>query len=83
VTQHMVSVSRSDPSCMPKISDALEVAGPGATIVVQPGFYREQLRLTGDVTLVAEDGRGTVTLQGLDGVAVFARGAWSAFAASP
>ena len=70
----MVSVSQTEPGCVPTIADALASAGPGATIVVQPGTYREQLRLTRDVTIVAEDGRGTVTIDGGNGVAVFASG---------
>ncbi|MFK3979274.1 AAA family ATPase [Micromonospora sp. NPDC050397] len=74
MNQGMLSVSQSDPTCPSRISDALAAAAPGATIVVQPGVYREQLRLGGDVTVVAEDGRGTVTLQGVDGVAVFVSG---------
>src|SRR5262249_40416885 len=72
--QRMVSVSPDDPGVLPTIADAIAVAGPGATIVVQPGVYREQLRLTGDVSLVAEEGRGTVVLEAPDGVAVFSAG---------
>ncbi|WP_326557890.1 AAA family ATPase [Micromonospora sp. NBC_01796] len=74
MSQDMLSVSQHDPTCPSRISDALAAAAPGATIVVQPGTYREQLRLTGDVTLVAEDGRGTVTVQADGGVAVFVGG---------
>ncbi len=70
----MVSVSPDDPGVLPTIADAIAIAGPGATIVVQPGVYREQLRLTGDVSLVAEDGRGTVVLEAPGGVAVFSAG---------
>ncbi|MET7394098.1 AAA family ATPase [Dactylosporangium sp. NPDC005572] len=72
--QSMVSVSQSDPGCPSRISDALAIAGPGVTVVIQPGVYREHLRLTGDVTLVAEDGRGTVTVHGEGGTAVFVAG---------
>ncbi|HET6213541.1 MAG TPA: right-handed parallel beta-helix repeat-containing protein [Micromonosporaceae bacterium] len=70
-----MSVSQDDPGCVPRISDALAVAGPRATIVIQPGEYREELRLTVDATLVAEEGRGTVTLRAPDGLAVFSAGA--------
>ncbi|MEV4759500.1 right-handed parallel beta-helix repeat-containing protein [Micromonospora sp. NPDC049559] len=70
----VVSVSQTDPGCESSITAALAVAEPGATVVVQPGVYREQLHLSGDVTVVAEDGRGTVTVDGGDGVAVFAAG---------
>ncbi|MFF5075663.1 right-handed parallel beta-helix repeat-containing protein [Actinoplanes sp. NPDC000266] len=72
MTDIMLSVSHTDPGCLPSISAALAHAGPGATVVVQPGVYTEQLRLDRDVTLVAEDGRGTVTIDGGSGAAVFA-----------
>ncbi|MFI7604246.1 right-handed parallel beta-helix repeat-containing protein [Micromonospora sp. NPDC049366] len=68
---NMLSVSETEPGCMPSITAALEHAVPGAMIVVQPGTYHEQLRLTRDVTVVAEDGPGTVTIDGGDGVALF------------
>ncbi|OKI58187.1 right-handed parallel beta-helix repeat-containing protein [Micromonospora sp. CB01531] len=71
MTNSVVSVSPSEPGCLPTIAAALEAAAPGATVAVQPGTYRERLRLTRDVTVVAEDGRGTVTIDGGDGVAVF------------
>jgi hypothetical protein len=70
----MLSVSHNDAGVLPRIADAIALAGPGATIVVQPGVYREHLQLTGDVSLVAEDGRGTVTIEAPDGVAVFSSG---------
>ncbi|MCM4083461.1 right-handed parallel beta-helix repeat-containing protein [Paractinoplanes hotanensis] len=71
---NLLSVSETEPGCLPSIAAALAAAGPAAMIVVQPGTYREQLRLTGNVTLVAEDGPGTVTIDGGDGVAVFIGG---------
>ncbi|MEU4556217.1 right-handed parallel beta-helix repeat-containing protein [Micromonospora violae] len=67
----MLSVSETEPGCVPSITAALEQAAPGAMIVVQPGTYHEQLRLVRDVTVVAEDGPGTVTIDGGDGVALF------------
>ncbi|MDP9792680.1 SpoVK/Ycf46/Vps4 family AAA+-type ATPase [Catenuloplanes nepalensis] len=70
----MVAVSRTEPGCLPTITAALESAAPGATVVVQPGVYREQLRISADVTVIAEDGPGTVTLDGGDGVALFVAG---------
>ena len=73
--ERVVSVSQDDPGGMPRISDALAAAGPGATIVIQPGEYREELRLGYDATLVAEEGRGTVTVRAPDGIAVFSAGA--------
>ncbi|GIJ62437.1 right-handed parallel beta-helix repeat-containing protein [Virgisporangium aurantiacum] len=74
MTASILSVSRDDPTGLPRIADAIATAKPGATIVVQPGVYEESLHLVGDVTLVAEDGRGTVTLRAPGGVAVFAAG---------
>ncbi len=74
MTQRILSVSHDDPAGLPRIADAIAAAGPGSTIVVQPGVYYERLSLTGDVALVAEDGRGTVTLRGVGGVAVLAAG---------
>lgn len=70
----MLSVSETEAGCLPSITAAMAQAAPGAMIVVQPGTYHEQLRLAGDVTLVAEDGPGTVTIDGGDGVAVFVGG---------
>ncbi|MEV4352518.1 right-handed parallel beta-helix repeat-containing protein [Actinoplanes sp. NPDC049596] len=72
MSNDLVTVSRTDPGSHPSIASALAAAAPGATVVVQPGTYREQVRLSGTVTVVAEDGRGTVTVDGGDGPAVFA-----------
>ncbi|MFI7080364.1 right-handed parallel beta-helix repeat-containing protein [Micromonospora sp. NPDC049903] len=74
MSQSVLSVSQTDPDCLPTISEALALARPGVTVVVQPGIYQERLRLTGDVTLVAEDGRGSVTVHGVGGPAVFQSG---------
>ncbi|MER7444972.1 right-handed parallel beta-helix repeat-containing protein [Micromonospora avicenniae] len=68
----MLLVSQTDPGYLSTIEEAVRAAAPGATVVVQPGTYREQLRLTRDVVVTAEDGPGTVTIDGGDGVAVFA-----------
>ncbi|MEU4240074.1 AAA family ATPase [Actinoplanes sp. NPDC026619] len=67
----IVAVSQTEPGCRSSIGAALAEAPPGATIVVQPGVYREQLRLAQGVRLVAEEGPGTVTVDGGDQVAVF------------
>jgi SpoVK/Ycf46/Vps4 family AAA+-type ATPase len=67
----IVAVSRTEPGCHSTIGAAIAAAPHGATVVVQPGTYRERIRLTGDVALIAEEGPGTVTLDGTDGVAVF------------
>ncbi|MFI6763802.1 right-handed parallel beta-helix repeat-containing protein [Micromonospora sp. NPDC050417] len=74
MSNQMLLVSQTEPGCLPSIAAALAAAGPGAVIAVQPGTYREQLRLSGDVTVVAEEGPGTVTIDGGDGVAVFVGG---------
>ncbi|MFI2710477.1 AAA family ATPase [Micromonospora sp. NPDC018662] len=71
MSSQVVSVSHSEPGGLPRIADALAVAGPGTTIVLQPGTYHEELRIIGDVTLAAEDGPGTVTLQAPEAVALF------------
>ncbi len=71
---NLLSVSETEPGCLPSIAAALAAAGPAAMIVVQPGTYREQLHFTRDVVLVAEDGPGTVTIDGGDGAAVFVSG---------
>src|SRR5262249_37311321 len=70
----VLSVSQTEPGCLPTISQALAQATPGITIVVHPGTYRERLHLSSDVTVVAEDGRGTVTVEAEPGVAVFVTG---------
>jgi SpoVK/Ycf46/Vps4 family AAA+-type ATPase len=74
MSQGVLTVSQTEPGCYPSISAALAVAGAGATVVVQPGTYRERLRLGASVILVAEDGRGTVTVDGGDEVAAFVSG---------
>ncbi|MFD6420365.1 right-handed parallel beta-helix repeat-containing protein [Streptomyces sp. NPDC060198] len=50
------------------IAAALRAAAPGAVVSVQPGVYPETLVLAGDVSLVAEQGPGTVRLAGGRGV---------------
>ena len=74
VISSVVSVSQTEAGHPSTIGEALAMASPGATIVVQPGTYHEQLRLTGDVSVVAEEGRSTVTVDGGTGVAVFVAG---------
>src|ERR1700722_8201762 len=44
------------------IADALRAAGPGDTVLVAPGEYRENVRLLRRVALLAEHGPGTVVL---------------------
>jgi SpoVK/Ycf46/Vps4 family AAA+-type ATPase len=73
MSHDVLTVSQTEPNCHPTISAALRVADAGATIVVQPGRYPEQLLLRGAVTLVAEDGPGTVVVDSAEAV-VFAGG---------
>ncbi|MGW0858481.1 right-handed parallel beta-helix repeat-containing protein [Streptomyces sp. NPDC002690] len=50
------------------IAAALRAAAPGAVVSVQPGVYPETLVLSGDVSIVAEQGPGTVRLAGGRGI---------------
>ncbi|WP_432838009.1 AAA family ATPase [Dactylosporangium sp. CA-092794] len=74
MTHQLLSVSLTDQNCFPSISAALARVAPGGTVVVQPGTYHEQLRLATGVTVMAEEGPGTVIVDGGAGVAVFAVG---------
>ncbi|TDD42198.1 right-handed parallel beta-helix repeat-containing protein [Saccharopolyspora elongata] len=57
----MISVSQVVPGGFRTVLQAVNAAPEGATISVAPGRYRENLVLIRDVTIVAEDGPGTVT----------------------
>ncbi|WP_327000703.1 AAA family ATPase [Dactylosporangium sp. NBC_01737] len=70
----VLTVARDDAGCLPSIAHALAQAGPGATIAIQPGTYREPLVFATDVTLIPEEGPGTVTIVATGGVGVFVRG---------
>ena len=59
----VLSVSATDSHCLTGIGRALSASSPGATIAVRPGVYRENLTFTHDVTVVAEEGPGTVTIE--------------------
>ena len=59
----VLSVSATDSGCLLEIAAALAAAGPGATVAVRPGTYRESLVFTHDVTVVAEEGPGTVVIE--------------------
>ena len=52
------------------ISAALRAAAVGATVSVQPGVYRESLVLDREVTLVAQQGEGTVEIVATRGPAL-------------
>jgi hypothetical protein len=66
----MLSVSATDPDCATGIAQALAQARPGATIAVRPGVYRDDLVFSADVTLVAEDGPGTVVIDTSTGAGI-------------
>ena len=68
----MLTVSPSDPRGHRSISEAVAAAPPAAVISIVPGRYAENLQLTRPVTLVAEDGPGTVELTCGSGSAVSA-----------
>ncbi|OLR92312.1 ATPase [Actinokineospora bangkokensis] len=63
-------VSADKPGSYPTITAALNAAGPGATISVLPGRYAENLVFTRLVTVVAEDGPGTVEVHSTQGSTV-------------
>ncbi|MEV5539806.1 right-handed parallel beta-helix repeat-containing protein [Saccharopolyspora shandongensis] len=66
----MISVSQVVPGGFRTVRQAVHAAPEGATISVAPGRYRENLVLTRDVTIVAEDGPGTVLIGSDTGVVV-------------
>ncbi|MBX7270165.1 AAA family ATPase [Micromonospora sp. Llam7] len=56
-------VSPDQPGAFPSIGDALAVAGDGTVVSVSPGTYHEALFVNDrDVTVVAAQGTGTVTI---------------------
>jgi hypothetical protein len=57
MTGRVLSVSQTDPSCFPTISEALAVAGAGVTVVVQPAPVIERCQVTGalDAGLLFQD----------------------------
>ncbi|MEW2445721.1 AAA family ATPase [Micromonospora marina] len=71
---NVISVSQTDPEGPATIGEAIGRAGDGGTVIVQPGVYRERLVLAAGVTVLAEEGAGTVTVDGGDGPAVLVAG---------
>jgi Right handed beta helix region len=67
VSAGLLSVSALDPDCLSEIGRAVAQAAPGTTITVRPGVYREELVFAADVTVVAEEGPGTVVVETSDG----------------
>ncbi|MFF3515821.1 right-handed parallel beta-helix repeat-containing protein [Streptomyces sp. NPDC002573] len=70
MSRRILNVSRHEPGCYPTIGQALAEAGNGAMINVMPGEYRESLVVRIPVSITAEDGRGTVTLEAAEDSAV-------------
>ncbi|MEV7189622.1 right-handed parallel beta-helix repeat-containing protein [Kitasatospora sp. NPDC093102] len=66
----LLTVSSLHPQGHRTISEALRHANPGAVISVAPGTYQEALTLHHNVTIRAEEGRGTVRLTTPQGNAV-------------
>jgi parallel beta-helix repeat protein len=60
-------VSQNQSGAFPTISDALEVAPPGATISIAPGEYTESLLIQHtELSLVTTDSNATVTITAAD-----------------
>ncbi|PBC69602.1 SpoVK/Ycf46/Vps4 family AAA+-type ATPase [Streptomyces sp. TLI_235] len=70
MSRRILNVSAREPGCYPSIGHALAEAGNGAIINVLPGDYRESVVVRTPVSITAEDGRGSVTLEAVDGSAV-------------
>jgi len=56
------------------LAAAIGRAGPGATVALRPGRYAEPVLLGQDITLVAEEGPGTVLVDGADRAALVVTG---------
>ncbi len=74
MTAAVLSVSATDAECVTAIGRALVAAGPGDTVAVRPGVYRESLVFTRDVVLVAEEGPGSVVIEVPPGSALLCAG---------
>ncbi|WP_236706423.1 right-handed parallel beta-helix repeat-containing protein, partial [Frankia sp. ACN1ag] len=74
MTAAVLSVSATDAECVTAIARALVAAGPGDTVAVRPGVYRESLVFTRDVVLVAEEGPGSVVIEVPPGSALLCAG---------
>ncbi|MFD9123243.1 right-handed parallel beta-helix repeat-containing protein [Kitasatospora sp. NPDC059571] len=70
MSRRILNVSRHEPGCYPSIGHALAEAGSGTIINVLPGDYRETVVVRTPVSITAEDGRGSVTLEAIEGSAV-------------
>ena len=70
MTRQLLVVCADRPGTFPTISAALGQAAEGAMISVLPGRYRESLVLDRMVTIAAEDGAGSVTIEATEGPVV-------------
>ncbi len=68
--RNVITVTQTPGPGYRRIADAVADAPEGALIVVAPGRYSENLVLSKPVTITAEQGIGTVTVQSVSGVAV-------------
>ncbi|MFE0023572.1 right-handed parallel beta-helix repeat-containing protein [Amycolatopsis sp. NPDC059021] len=67
MNRQLLIVSGDQPGAYPTIGAALAAAGDGATITVHPGRYEENLVVSRLVTLVAQDGDGSVEVHARTG----------------
>ncbi len=70
MTRQLLTVDADAQDGHATIAEAVKAAGSGALITIAPGRYEESLVLSGVVTLVARDGRGSVEITGSSGSAV-------------
>ncbi|HEV7935713.1 MAG TPA: right-handed parallel beta-helix repeat-containing protein, partial [Actinomadura sp.] len=68
--RHLLTVHPDRPDSYRTIADALAAARGGALISISPGRYEESVVVSKVVTIVAEEGRGTVELVPVNGTAV-------------
>src|SRR5262249_7072934 len=69
MTRHVLTVATGKPHCHRSITAALQAARSGSVINVLPGVYEERLVIGVPVAIVAEQGRGSVTVVAADGSA--------------
>ncbi|WP_426565462.1 AAA family ATPase [Angustibacter sp. McL0619] len=70
----VVSVSSNTSGTVHDLAAVVLRAPVGSTVAIQPGTYRGPIVLDRDITLVSEDGPGTVVLEGVDDSAVLVVG---------
>ena len=70
MTRHLLTVCPGRPGCYETVAAALEQAKTGAVIAVWPGRFAENLLISKLVTIVAEEGPGSVELCPARGSAV-------------